>query len=91
MGSNSRAIVVTSSLRSKSHFAAQSMKWPGNSNNRRSLLLLGPFTIRCPVSELYNDACGHPALMFLGLAAELGQKPICLHQTKSDSFPKPDV
>ena len=43
------------------------------------------------ISELYNYASGNPALSVLGLAAELSQKPICLHQAYSDPLPKPDV
>jgi hypothetical protein len=42
-------------------------------------------------SELYNDAGGNPALLILGLVAEFSHKPICLHQAKSDPFPKPDI
>jgi hypothetical protein len=43
------------------------------------------------ISELYDNAGGNPALPVLGLVTEFSHKPICLHQAKSDPFPKPDI
>lgn len=46
-----------------------------------AILVPSPEIDNSKSSKLYNDARGNPALLVLGLVAELGQQPICLHQT----------
>lgn len=62
-----------------------------DSKDLRAAASRNTVTIPGPTSELYNDAGGNPALAVLGVVAELSHKPICLHQAKSDPFPKPEV